>query len=271
VILRYKETKHPKIRKTARLIFVCLLFISFLFNSSEAFMVTDTTATRSILENRNKFNARQIISGDTLDLKKYDSDITAMPGGKDTEYSAEQDTAYFRALKNRLPLLTRLNHDLRIYSAALKYRDDLLKKSPWEIASENIRNIPPDVLKPTNIEIVQHTENIRLSQYVPGIRGPVIGGLSIPLSSIGQFFGITEDVSPVIKYQLDHASDVVIVIYSVQASVVATLFDGHQPADSYKIVWNGKDDKGRKMPSGDYIGEVRIGNYKYVRKRILIP
>jgi len=83
--------------------------------------------------------------------------------------------------------------------------------------------------------------------------------MKVALGDIAQFFGLAEDVSPVIKYNLDFATEVQIVIYSVNASVVATLFDGHQPAGNYSITWNGRDDKGRKLPSGDYVAEVRIG------------
>ncbi|MBR3090812.1 MAG: hypothetical protein IKH10_02320, partial [Bacteroidetes bacterium] len=82
--------------------------------------------------------------------------------------------------------------------------------------------------------------------------------------------GIIEDTSPEIKYSLGMIADVEIVIYSVQAKVIATIFKGTQRPGSYKITWNQRDDKGKKMPYGDYIAEVRIGTDRFVRKRIVI-
>jgi flagellar hook assembly protein FlgD len=91
------------------------------------------------------------------------------------------------------------------------------------------------------------------------------------MDAIGRFLGLTEDLSPTISYSLFETSHVEIVIYSVQANVIATIFSGRQVPGNYSYTWNGRNDRGMKMGSGDYVGEVRIGEKRYVRKRIYIP
>jgi flagellar basal-body rod modification protein FlgD len=96
-------------------------------------------------------------------------------------------------------------------------------------------------------------------------------GLQIPLSAIGAFLGLTEDVSPVISYSLESSAEVEVVVYSVQALVIRTLLTAKQYPGSYSITWDGKNDKGIIMPKGDYVAEVRIGKDRIVRKRIVVP
>jgi flagellar hook assembly protein FlgD len=95
-------------------------------------------------------------------------------------------------------------------------------------------------------------------------------GLKIPLGAIGKLLGLVQDVSPKMAFELDYNAEVEIVIYSVQASVVATIFKGSKKPGYHTYTWNGRNDQGKKMPPGDYIGEIRIGNRKYIRKRIVI-
>ncbi len=132
--------------------------------------------------------------------------------------------------------------------------------------------LPKQVWEPLPSEATMAQYNIIQSQSVPPYTsGPNPFGLKIPLSSIGQFFGITEDVSPVLQYDLEYRTNVQVVIYSITAIVVATIFEGVQVPGNYKYTWNGRDDMGKRLPPGDYIGEIRIGNSKYIRKHIVIP
>jgi flagellar hook assembly protein FlgD len=82
---------------------------------------------------------------------------------------------------------------------------------------------------------------------------------------------LTEDVSPVIKFSVEYADEIDITIYSIQAIAVTTIFKGNLMPGNYKYVWNGRDDKGKKMKPGDYIAEVKMGKYKFYRKRIVVP
>jgi hypothetical protein len=141
----------------------------------------------------------------------------------------------------------------------------------WRIALRNLESLPPDVFKPDPVESMLFQQNIANSQYIPFFNSmPPFRG-NILLQSIGQFIGVIEDVSPVIKYSLDYKTEVEVVIYSVRAQIIATLFKGEQSPGFYTLTWNLRDSLGRAMPADDYVAEVRIGNEKIVRKRITIP
>jgi flagellar hook assembly protein FlgD len=38
----------------------------------------------------------------------------------------------------------------------------------------------------------------------------------------------------------------------------------------YELEWDGRDDKGRAMPAGDYVIEVRVGTDETYRKRVVL-
>ncbi len=130
--------------------------------------------------------------------------------------------------------------------------------------------MPEEAYIPGEVEKTLREINIMNSMYVPMVRTYSPYGAKIDFETIGKFLGIVEDVSPTIKYSLAITADVEIVIYSIQAIAVATLFKGVQSPGNYTISWNGRDENGRMMPPGDYIAEVRIGQEKYVRKRIVL-
>jgi len=257
----------PHSNKNIYIIF-CLLAIFICQLRAEA---KDGDSVQTLLRYKEQFTTQQILKGDTLRKDSSISSGVTLPGGSAEKYSPDQDSAYFKALRVDIPTGSRIQMSLDIHSPMLLDRLKSLDRTQWANARENLSNIDPKLLQPTAQEMTQYQTNIYMSQYVPYVSYPRVGGLTIPLSDIASFFGLAEDVSPIIQYQLDFAADVEIVIYSVSAAVVARIFEGHQPAGSYRVAWNLRNDDGRKMPSGDYIAEVRVLNVKTIRKRILIP
>jgi hypothetical protein len=256
-------------RSNNKYIFIIyLLAISFCRFDSAA---KDEDSVRTLLRYQEQFTTQQILRGDTLRKDSSKISGTTLPGGSSERYSPSQDSAYFKALRVDIPTGSRIQMSFDVHSPFLLDRLKSLDRTPWANAKENLSNIDPKLLQPTAQEMTQYQTNIYMSQYVPFVSYPRVGGLSIPLSDIASFFGIAEDVSPIIQYQLDFAADVEIVIYSVSAAVVAKIFEGHQPAGSYRVAWNLRNDDGRKMTTGDYIAEVRVLNVKTIRKRIVIP
>lgn len=59
--------------------------------------------------------------------------------------------------------------------------------------------------------------------------------------------------STTIAYDIPVMSDVSIRIYNIKGRCVRTLTDSEQPAKSYCLVWNGRNNQGRILPSGMYI------------------
>ncbi|MBI5326610.1 MAG: hypothetical protein HZB41_15270 [Ignavibacteriae bacterium] len=228
------------------------------------------TVNKTIIQKNSNPTTLQKIYGDTVIKNIPDAD-NARPGYFDREYTPNQDSAYFRAMRLRIPNIARIEYDLKQFSDGWRLKQELAKGMPWQIAVRNINSIPSELFIPTGVEKMQYVTNLVMSQYVPGIR-PLNPGQGIAsLSDIASFLGLTEDVSPIIKFSIEYADEIDITIYSIQASAVATIFKGSLMPGNYKYIWNGRDDKGKKMKSGDYIAEVKIGKYRYFRKRIVLP
>jgi hypothetical protein len=246
---------------------IILLFIICLLS----LQATDKdTVNKTILQRKNDPTTLQKIYGDTVIKNVPDAD-NVKPGYFERDYSPNQDSAYFRALKLNLPTDIRISKDLNQFSEGWRLQQELSKGKPWQAAVRNINNVPSELFIPSGVEKMLYITNLVNSQYVPGIRPLNPGEGLVSLGQIASFLGLTEDVSPVIKFSTEYADEVEIIIYSIQASAVATIFKGNLMPGSYKYVWNGRDDRGKKMKSGDYIAEVKIGKYKFFRKRIVVP
>ncbi len=187
----------------------------------------------------------------------------------ETKYTAEQDSAFKRAMRSKLPKELILKQSLEQINFQIEV-NRLMRDSPWMIAKRNLESIPNEMFEANPIELVQRQQMIQDAQYVPFVQTIPRNAFKMNLEDIGKFFGLVEDFSPTITYTLNVGSDVEIVIYSMNAKVIATIFKGELTQGNYSRTWNGRDDEGKPVPKGDYIGEVRIGNYKYIRKRIVI-
>lgn len=231
---------------------VWLLFFSFFFvNSTNA---QNGGGGRSLLE----------FEPDTS------QPIIILPGEFFFQTTPEQDSAYFRALRARIPSSTRFSLDLKRFESDIRLMGELNKGTPLDIARKNL-DLPSEYFIPSQREFALYELNQKLSTYVPYIRTSQPFGFKANLSDIGKLLGLIEDVSPVLTYEVDTYTDVEVVVYSIQARVVSTIFSGKQSPGKYTYTWNVRDDAGRIMPPGDYIGEIRIGRSKFIRKRIYIP
>lgn len=75
--------------------------------------------------------------------------------------------------------------------------------------------------------------------------------------------------STLIRFELPHSSDVRLSIYDILGRCVCDLVDGHLPAGIHAVVWDGMDNRGRKVPSGVYMYRLSAGSFAAVRKMIL--
>ncbi|MFH1052520.1 MAG: FlgD immunoglobulin-like domain containing protein [bacterium] len=225
---------------------------------------------KTILEKNefDKFAPLEYFTKDTIFNKPlYDDDYDRVGLQHGYITSPIQDSSYQKAKKLKIPVSVRLQNDLKRFEGKRSIIKDMESGLPWQIALENL-NIRPEILSPTSFEIVQRQEMINNAFYIPFMPNRINSGFSISPQELGVFLGILEDVSPVISFELDYTEEIEVVVYSIQAVVVATLFKGIRHPGKQTFVWNGRDDKGRPLPSGDYIGEVRIGNNRFIRKRI---
>lgn len=189
----------------------------------------------------------------------------------DRSTTATQDSAFKKAMQENVPNIQRIKEALRLLEIRT-YINRTTRNNPWAAAKRNLSEIPDEYYQPSGNEIIRYNESIYESQYIPTFNNwpQRMGGFTMPLSTIGAFLGLTEDRSPTINFDLEYYNEVEVVVYSIQATVIATVFKGKLTAGSYSRTWNGRDDYGKKMPKGDYIIEVRIGDSKYVRKWVKI-
>ncbi|MDT3739769.1 MAG: FlgD immunoglobulin-like domain containing protein [Candidatus Kapabacteria bacterium] len=188
----------------------------------------------------------------------------------DFNFLPEQDSAFYRALRLQLPINVIVRNNLRFSDDVWYLEKRISEGTPWQVAVQNIRNIPPEFYNPSPVEMVQRQTMIENSFEVPFVATYKRYGLKISTEAIASMLGLTEDVSPKITYSIDFTAQIEVVVYSIRSVVVATLFNGLQSPGNYTLTWNGRNSEGKLMPPGDYIAEVRIGNERYIRKRIVI-
>jgi len=51
---------------------------------------------------------------------------------------------------------------------------------------------------------------------------------------------------------------------------VRTLVDGVLAAGLHTVVWDGRDDRGRAAASGTYLLRLQMGNFRAMRKMLLV-
>lgn len=253
---------------------ICTLCMALLITMQampqNAFAQDDSSSVNTILKKPRVFTPIQAITGDTISRDTTKKSEQIVPGSRN-QFSAEQDSAYYRMMRLGIAPGTLAQLHAKIISLGIAMRKEQEQENPFAIALRNL-DLPPEYYQPRSEDIVQREEMIARSQAIPtGRPGGMRGGVSIGLNDIGVFLGLSEDVSPVINYVVDYTVNVKVVIYSTAAREVAMMFQGQQNPGKYQLTWNGRDDKGRPMPSGDYVAEVRLGNDRFVRKRITIP
>lgn len=101
-------------------------------------------------------------------------------------------------------------------------------------------------------------------------------------SNIPQYYALSQNYpnpfnpATTIKYQLPKTTKVKLEVYNILGQRVKTLVDGLQPADYYKIEWDGRNHHGRQVGSGLYIyrliAKAADGseNFVKVKKMLLI-
>lgn len=73
-----------------------------------------------------------------------------------------------------------------------------------------------------------------------------------------------------ISYQLSVVSNLELAVYNPLGQKIRTLVQARQPAGSYDVKWDGRDDAGREVGSGVYIYRLRAGEFAQSRKMLLI-
>ncbi len=73
-----------------------------------------------------------------------------------------------------------------------------------------------------------------------------------------------------IAYDLKTSVPVTLRIYDVLGREVTTLVNRRQPADDYRVTWEGTDAQGRPVSSGVYFYRLQAGSYSKTRKMVVV-
>jgi len=73
-----------------------------------------------------------------------------------------------------------------------------------------------------------------------------------------------------IRYQLPYKTKISLKIYDIMGGLIKVLIDETQPAGEYKIIWDGKDEENRRVPSGIYIVKIETKDFSKALKISLI-
>lgn len=222
-----------------------------------------------IIKSENPFPAFKPFDKQTQKDSSHDEDKTNLPGKTGKRFLPSQDSVYFSALQVRIPTSVRLLHDLKLFADEWSLTKTIAAMTPWQAAMKNLE-LPSSFFLASDIERVHRHTMIAESFHIPGMITYNPNSI-VSIQSVLQAIGLAEDLSPNLSFNLDYADEVEIVIYSVQAKVIATVFKGSRHPGHHKFKWNGRNDEGRLQPSGDYIAEIRIGTLRFIRKRIYIP
>ncbi len=218
-----------------------------------------------------KLRPEEVIKADTMP-KPVNVHIDSLPGGSRTEYypySPSQDTTFFRALRLKINPSLRFSFDAQRALSNLEIVRRKLQESPWQLALRNM-TVPDEAYRPDPRESVNRQVAIEKAMDGGLYRPNSTGGFTATFSEIGSVLGLTEDTSPRLRYEVKDVSQVVVVVYSTAATIVATVLKKVQQPGQYSVSWNLRDDKMREMPEGDYVMEARVGEGLLFRKRVVI-
>lgn len=89
-------------------------------------------------------------------------------------------------------------------------------------------------------------------------------------SDLGQNFPNPFNPETTIRYMIASAGHVTIAVRDVTGRLVRTLYDGERAPGDYVATWNGRDARGRPMPSGVYLYRIQAGTFVESRKMVLL-
>ena len=73
-----------------------------------------------------------------------------------------------------------------------------------------------------------------------------------------------------IRYTLAETGVVRLSLYNVSGQLIRTLVGGERAAGSHSVTWDGRDDAGREVASGVYVGWMEVDGFRAVRKLALV-
>lgn len=73
-----------------------------------------------------------------------------------------------------------------------------------------------------------------------------------------------------IRFSIGEASNVTLKVYDVSGRVIRVLVDEQLKADTYEVIWDGRDNRGKTVTSGIYFYRLSAGRFTKTRKMVLL-
>ena len=133
---------------------------------------------------------------------------------------------------------------------------DIASATPIELDSESSLNVPDAAITMASGEITGvHTE---ASKTTPSE------------FSLLQNYPNPFNPSTTIEYHVPKNAHVTLKIFDTRGRLVATLVNENQAAQSYKVVWDGRDMNGSLAPSGVYFYQLQANDYTETKTLLFI-
>jgi len=113
------------------------------------------------------------------------------------------------------------------------------------------------------VELPSESVTVQVSSEYGEVLVPLVTGL-------GGNYPNPFNPETVIRFTLARAGVVAVDVYNVKGQRVRSLVNGVYEAGEHSVVWNGRDDDGRSVGSGVYFYRMVAGEYKGVRKMVLL-
>ncbi|MDO9390237.1 MAG: S8 family serine peptidase [bacterium] len=107
-------------------------------------------------------------------------------------------------------------------------------------------------------------------QPVLGITGGLPGTLKPLVLALFQNNPNPFGAGTTISYQLPAENRVALKVYNVAGQLVRTLVNSKQPAGSYSVKWDGRDDGRRQLAAGVYLYRLEAGESRFTKKLVMI-
>jgi hypothetical protein len=105
---------------------------------------------------------------------------------------------------------------------------------------------------------------------------PVVNWEKSKIQQIPKEYGLSQNYpnpfnpETTIGYQIPDAGNVRLIIYNTMGQAVRKLVDKEQAPGCYRVVWDGKDERGLGMVSGMYLCRIETGEFSSMIKLVLL-
>ena len=126
------------------------------------------------------------------------------------------------------------------------------------------------ILDPSSAELLNTLRLERVSLNEENIPAHFITSSTPTIHRLSQNHPNPFNPYTTITYTIEQAGDLHLCVYTLSGQLVRTFVHGERPAGSHSISWDGTDDTGQDVASGVYLCRMEIGEFRAVRKMMLV-